>query len=142
MKSAFLTDITTFDLREVAEPVCPADGVILDVKACGVCGSDLRRWREGPGSEPVVSGHEIGGVVSAVGSAVRGYAVGDKLAVAPDVHCGTCYFCRNGQYNLCDSLHLVGITPGYPGGFSEKMILTGEILANGIVHPIPAGMSF
>lgn len=142
MKSAFLTDICTFELRDISEPICPIDGLVLLVKACGVCGSDLRRWKEGPAGEPVVSGHEIAGVVIEVGSKVNGYSVGDNLAIAPDVHCGTCHFCRNGQYNLCDNLHLIGITPGYPGGFSERIVLTGEILTNGIVHRIPSGMSF
>ncbi|MFC1976292.1 zinc-binding dehydrogenase, partial [Chloroflexota bacterium] len=47
-----------------------------------------------------------------------------------------------GMYNLCDSLHFIGITPGINGGFAEKVVLTGEILANGIVHPMPAGMPF
>ena len=142
MKSAFLTDISTFELRDIPNPNCPQDGVVLQVKACGVCGSDLRRWKEGPGKEPIIPGHEIAGIVSEVGCIVSGYSVGDKLAIAPDVHCGTCHFCRNGQYNLCDNLHLIGITPGYPGGFSENIILTDEILTNGIVHRIPSGMSF
>jgi L-iditol 2-dehydrogenase len=46
------------------------------------------------------------------------------------------------MYNLCDNLRFVGITPGYPGGFAEKMVLTSEILTNGIVHPMPDGLSF
>ena len=142
MKSAFITDIQKIEVRETADPVCPEDGLILVVKACGVCGSDLRRWKEGPGTELVVGGHEIAGVVEAVGSKVSSYAVGDRLALAPDVHCGKCYFCRHGQFNLCDDLHLVGITPGYDGGLTEKMVLTAEILENGIVHHIPAGLDF
>jgi L-iditol 2-dehydrogenase len=67
---------------------------------------------------------------------------GDRLAIAPDIHCGKCYYCQRELYNLCDDLRLIGITPGYPGGFAEKMILTGEILVNGIVHRISDGLSF
>ncbi len=121
----------------------PQDGLVLKVAACGVCGSDLRRWKEGPypGSEDLIAGHEIAGVVIAVGERLQAYAPGDRLAVAPDVHCGKCYYCEQGLFNLCDSLRLVGITPGYQGGFAEKMVLTAEILANGAVHRIPAGMS-
>jgi len=46
------------------------------------------------------------------------------------------------MYNLCNNLRFLGITPGYPGGFADKMVLTGEILTNGIVHPMPDGLSF
>jgi L-iditol 2-dehydrogenase len=77
-----------------------------------------------------------------VGEKVNGYAVGDRLAVAPDVHCGRCYYCEHGLYNLCDHLRLIGITPGYDGGFAEYMVLTGEILRNGIVHLIPADLPY
>jgi len=142
MKSAYITDPMKFEVRETADPTCPADGLILRVKACGVCGSDLRRWKEGPGDILVIAGHEIGGIVEEVGKSFTGYAIGDHLAVAPDVHCGKCHFCRHGLFNLCDQLHLVGITPGYDGGFSEKIVLSAEILSNGIVHHIPAGATF
>lgn len=142
MKAAYLVSPETFQLREVGEPQPPQDGLVLDVKACGVCGSDLRRWKEGPGSEPVIAGHEIAGVVSAVGEKVRDYSAGEHLAVAPDIHCGKCYYCLRGLFNLCDELHFLGITAGYPGGFAEKMILTREVLDLGVVHRMPQGMPF
>ena len=142
MKSAFITEPMKFEVREIADPTCPVDGLILQIKACGVCGSDLRRWKEGPGEILVTAGHEIAGVVEEVGKHLSSYAVGDLLAVAPDVHCGKCYFCRHGLFNLCDDLHLVGITPGYDGEFAEKMVLTAEMLSNGIVRLIPTGTSF
>lgn len=148
MKSAFLVDKQTYDLRDIPDPVCPPDGLILNVEACGVCGSDIRRWKEGPpdagsyaGMHGIVAGHEAAGTVIAVGSDVRKYAVGDRLAVAPDIHCGTCYYCQRGMFNLCDNLHFLGITPGYPGGLAEKLVLTGEVLELGIVHRVPDGLS-
>ena len=126
------------------DPVAPDDGLVLKVEACGVCGSDLRRWREGPapGADDVVPGHEIGGVVVEVGSQVTGYQVGDRLAIAPDIHCGHCYYCQRGLYNLCDELHYLGITSGYRGGFAEKLLLTHEVLTLGIVHRMPDGLSY
>jgi len=144
MKAAYLTEPKTFELRDVADPSVPDDGVVLDVRACGICGSDIRRWKEGPpaGSGGVVPGHEVAGVVVAVGANCAEFAVGDKLAIAPDVHCSRCYYCQRGMYNLCDDLHFVGITPGYPGGFAEKMALPGTILVDGIVHRMPDGLSF
>ena len=137
MKSAYLVGPQQFETREIHEPVAPADGLVLKTEACGVCGSDLRRWREGPpaGVKGIVPGHELAGTVVEAGKDVQRYAVGDRLAIAPDVHCGHCYYCQRGMYNLCDNLRLVGITPGYPGGFAE-------ILENGIVHQMPEGLSF
>ncbi len=144
MRALFLTGPQQLDLREVPEPECPPDGLVLQVLACGVCGSDLRRWRQGPlpGSGWQVPGHEVGGVVVAAGPQAPCYAVGDRLALAPDVHCGRCYFCRRGRYNLCDDLRIVGITPGYPGGMAERMVITREVLERGIVHPLPDGLSY
>jgi L-iditol 2-dehydrogenase len=144
MKAAFLAGPRQLAMREVAPPAVPVDGVLVDVKACGVCGSDLRRWKEGPpaGSDGIVPGHEIGGIVTAAGPLATAYRVGQHLAIGPDVHCGRCYYCQRGLYNLCDHLEFLGITPGYPGGLSEQIALDGRILANGIVHPLPDDMTF
>lgn len=142
MKSAFLIGTKEFEIRDTPEPQPGPRDIVLEIKVCGVCGSDLRRWKEGPGDTPVVPGHEISGVVIEAGPEIKNYAVGDKIAVAPDIHCGECYYCRHAQYNLCDSLHFLGITPGYPGGFAEKILLTEEVLTLGVVHKIPEGLSF
>jgi L-iditol 2-dehydrogenase len=144
MKAAYVTGPMQIELRESPLPEVPADGVLVSVKACGVCGSDLRRWREGAHAESdlLIAGHEIAGIVTAVGSRVKDYCVGDRLAIAPDVHCGKCYYCEHGLYNLCNHLHLIGITPGYNGGFAEYIVLTAEMLSGGIVHHIPDRLSF
>jgi L-iditol 2-dehydrogenase len=144
MRSAFLSGPQQFTVRTIHEPTPPDGGLVLRVEACGVCGSDLRRWKEGPtpGAGDVVPGHEIAGVVVATGTNVDDFAPGDRLAVAPDVHCGTCWYCQRGQFNLCDNLRFLGITPGLPGGFAEKMVISREVLTNGIVHRIPEGLSF
>jgi L-iditol 2-dehydrogenase len=68
--------------------------------------------------------------------------VGDHIAIAPDVHCGRCYYCQRGMYNLCDEIRFIGVTPEIPGALAEKLVLTGEILTNGIAHRMPEGMSF
>lgn len=144
MKAAFLTSSMTLELREVPEPDVPSDGLVMETKACGICGSDLRRWKEGPppGCEGIVPGHEAAGIVVKVGGKCSDFAAGDRVAVAPDIHCGRCYYCQREMYNLCDYLKFIGVTPGYPGGFAEKMMLTGEILENGIVTKMPEGLSF
>jgi L-iditol 2-dehydrogenase len=144
MKAAVFVGVQQLEVRTIPDPLLPEDGLLLEVKACGVCGSDLRRWKEGPpaGVENVVPGHEVGGIVLEVGAGVKGYAPGDRLAVAPDVHCGWCYYCQRGMYNLCDSWRSLGVTPGLPGGFAQKMALDGEILSHGIIHHMPDGLSF
>lgn len=142
MLAACLTAPSTVELCEVPVPEVPDDGLLLRVDACGICGSDLRRWREGPPAEamPVIPGHEVAGTVVACGPRQDRFALGDRLAIAPDIHCGECYYCQHGLYNLCDHLAMVGITPGQPGGLAEFMPLTGLALTNGIVHRIPNGL--
>lgn len=144
MKAAFLIAAKTIELRDIPEPILPEDGLIIDIKACGICGSDLRRWAEGPptGIDGIIPGHEAAGIVTKAGKACGDFAVGDRLAVCPDIHCSKCYYCLREMYNLCDNLKFLGITPGYPGGFAEKMVLTGEVLTDGIVHKMPDGLLF
>jgi L-iditol 2-dehydrogenase len=144
VKAAFLTASRTLELREIPDPIAPDDGLVLDVKACGICGSDLRRWKEGPpkGIAGMIPGHEAAGVVVETGKAQTCYAVGDHVAIAPDIHCGRCYYCQRGWYNLCDEIRFIGVTPGLPGALAQRLVLTGEILTNGIVHRMPEGTSF
>ncbi len=144
MQAAFLIGPQQIEIRNTPEPELPEDGLILQVETCGVCGSDIRRWKEGPpkGVEGIIPGHEAAGTVIEVGPKVSRFSVGDHLAVGPDIHCGVCYYCERGMYNLCDDLRFLGITPGYPGGFAEKLLLTNEVLENGIVHKMPPGTTF
>jgi L-iditol 2-dehydrogenase len=144
MRAAFLTSSKTLKVREVPEPEVPDDGLVMETRACGICGSDLRRWKEGPppGCEGIIPGHEAAGVVIKVGPECCDFNAGDSIAIAPDVHCSQCYYCKKELYNLCDNLRFVGITPGYPGGLAEQMAITGEILVNGIVTRMPEGLSF
>jgi len=144
MIAAHLIAPQTIELRDVPPPACPADGLVLEMRACGVCGSDLRRWREGPpsGTPHLIQGHELAGEVVEVGPQVTRFKVGDRLAVAPDIHCGVCWYCRRGLFNLCPELKLLGITPGLDGGFAERVVLDEVLLRNGIVHPIPDGLSW
>jgi (R,R)-butanediol dehydrogenase / meso-butanediol dehydrogenase / diacetyl reductase len=114
----------------VPMPATPApDAVRIAVDWCGVCGSDLLEYAEGPvviptenGStkgSPVVLGHEFVGTVTAVGRSARNIAVGDVVAVDTLVRCGTCHYCRSGDFNLCPDLGVVGLT--VDGGFAETV---------------------
>lgn len=144
MKVAYLCGPKTIQIRQMPKPKAAPGGLVLKMAACGVCGSDLRRWLEGPPSDVnhLVQGHELAGTVVDADQAMKRFKVGDRLAVAPDIHCGTCWYCRRGKFNLCTNLRLLGITPGYDGGFAEYVVLGSEILNHGIVHSMPDELTF
>ena len=128
-------------VEDVPDPDLSPDGILLKVEACGICGSDLRTYRTGMrvDREWQILGHEVAGTVAAIGANVADYAVGDRLAIAADVHCGRCYYCQRALYNLCEDWKLLGAH--YAGGMAQYMALSEPILRRGIVHRTPAGLS-
>ena len=110
------------ELVEMPSPVCPDDGVLLDVLATGVCRSDWHAWRgHDPVSLPHVPGHEIAGVISQIGREVTRFAVGD-LVTTPFVNgCGSCEFCRDGNAQVCPRQTQPGFT--HHGSFAEQVAL-------------------
>jgi L-iditol 2-dehydrogenase len=108
------------EIREVPEPRCGDDQVILEVTYCGICGTDLHvyddKFRNFP---PVILGHEISGTVVERGPAVRSVRPGDKIAVlgATTVTCGRCCYCRAGQFMFCRERR--GMGHGVDGGFAR-----------------------
>jgi threonine dehydrogenase-like Zn-dependent dehydrogenase len=113
VRAAVLADVGTLAVQERAEPTLGADDeVLLDVEACGICGTDLHilsRPPSHPANVGVVLGHEFVGIVAKVGSAVRGVAPGDRVAVAPNLWCGECSWCRRGFRNQCENGTTYGI---------------------------------
>jgi len=111
------------DLRvtEVDQGPVGDNQVRVNVKYCGVCGTDIHIYEGEGGSAPVtpplIIGHEFSGVVTEVGKNVKSVKVGDRVSVDPNDMCGECYFCRNGQAHFCTNS--VGIGTTYPGGFAE-----------------------
>jgi len=142
MKAAVFERVGRMVVREVPDPACDAGGIVVRVKACGICGSDARNYRAGlrTGATGQVMGHEIAGVVERAGAACTRFHEGDALAVAPDVSCGACRFCARGLVNLCLEHRMIGTH--WPGGFAEMLALPGEVMERGIMHPIPAGLEF
>jgi alcohol dehydrogenase len=86
------------DVREVPDPVCAADGVVLEVRATGICRSDWHAWH---GREevalPHIGGHEYSGTIAEIGSAVTGFSVGDRVTVPFVCGCGVCEYCAAGN---------------------------------------------
>jgi L-iditol 2-dehydrogenase len=140
MKAAVFEGPERMVVREVELAPCGPDDVIVKVHACGVCGSDVRNFKAGLRADlgPLVMGHEFTGRVVEVGAQVGRFSVGDRVAVAPDVSCGACFYCRRGLVNLCVQHRMVGTH--WPGGFAEYVHLPQPVLARGMVHHVPAGL--
>ena len=117
MKAARLYGVRDLRVEEVPDPEPGPDDVLIDIKACGVCPSDLRAYQgthSAPGSLPRTPGHEWAGVVAEVGSAVTDFKSGDRVVPDWRVVCGKCYNCRRGVFNYCTKLQR-----GVRGGFAE-----------------------
>lgn len=130
-----------FDLEDVPIPETPGGGLLLEVKACGLCGSDLRTLRGGHRKVnfPWIIGHEICGVVAEVGHGYQGkWQKGDLLAVGPPAYCGVCDFCLNGQYELCENY--LEIAQAWPGGFAEYVAIPEECVKLGAMDLVPEGL--
>lgn len=109
-------------LVEMPAPVCPDDGVVVDVLATGICRSDWHAWRgHDPVPVPHVPGHELAGVVSQVGRAVRDFAVGERVTTPFVNGCGACPLCRSGNAQVCPAQTQPGFT--HPGSFAEQVAL-------------------
>ncbi len=118
------------EVHEVAAPVPAAGEARVRVAFCGVCGSDLHRFR---GDLPLVSvtpGHEISGIVDSVGAGVTSIGPGDKVCVEPLVPCGACRYCRTGHHQLCAHAHY--LAADVDGGFAEYVIVPATM-----VHRLP-----
>ena len=131
-------DLDVLRIEERPDPVCPADHVLVDVKAVGLNHLDTWVRRGVPGHEfplPMIPGCDFAGVVCHVGEAVRGVSVGDRVLAAPGVSCGRCSCCAAGDDHLCRHYGILGETTD--GGCAEKAALPA---VNAI--PIPENLSF
>jgi len=112
--------------------------VLIRVKFCGICGSDIHAYR---GTHPfvhppIVLGHEFSGTVFRVGPGVAGLKEGDPVTVEPNIACGRCYNCLHGRYNICSKLKVIGCV-GHDGAFSEYILVPSSK-----VIKLPEGISF
>ena len=104
---------------ELPDPAKPsADEVLVRMRASGICHTDIDilHGRYGNSTFPLVPGHEYAGEIVAVGDGVTGSAVGDRVVVDPNIHCGQCRACKKGLTNLCEQLGAYGVTVN--GGFA------------------------
>jgi L-iditol 2-dehydrogenase len=110
MKQVILKEPKKFETLEVPRPACGENEVLIKVGAVGVCGSDIHAYYgEHPFiSCPIVLGHETAGEVVELGAKAAGFKVGDRVVLRPQLVCGKCLQCRDGQYNICTSLKVLG----------------------------------
>lgn len=105
-------------LKELPRPSIGSNEVLIRVKYCGICGTDLHIFKgEFPVKYPLVPGHEFSGVVEEVGEGVTSLRPGDKVTVDPNISCGKCYYCRTGRANFCEYWKAIGIN--LPGAYAE-----------------------
>ncbi len=124
MKAAILHARRDIRPGEVPDPRPGPEDVVVRVEYASVCGTDYHVYLgefEGRVNYPAVLGHEFAGVVEELGAGVDGLSVGDRVAVDPDLPCGTCPACRDGHASGCQRLRLIGID--LPGGFAEKVLV-------------------
>jgi len=135
MKAARFHGPGDIRIDAVPEPLVRPGAVKVEVEWCGICGTDLHEFLEGPifappegaphpltgETVPITLGHEFAGVVHEVGDGVDGVRVGDRVAVEPYIICGRCDACQQGRYNVCQTLGFVGLS-GYGGGFSQFVV--------------------
>jgi threonine dehydrogenase-like Zn-dependent dehydrogenase len=127
---------------DFADPDVRADHVLIEVRATGICGTDLSLYswadsmiRQFKPTPPMVMGHEFAGVVAEVGREVSGLRVGDRVTANPMMYCGECYYCRSGRHSICDNRPLLGL--GLNGCFARFVAVRK---AN--VHLLPPEVSF
>lgn len=142
MKALVLEGYHRFSYKDVPDPVPGPDDVLISVKACAICGSDVQ-GQDGSTKRripPVIMGHEAAGVIKAVGQNVTLLSPGGQVTFDSTVYCGQCYFCRRGEINLCDNRQVLGVSCAdyrKDGAMAELIAVPQHI-----VYPLPAGVSF
>src|SRR5213596_3590726 len=114
MKALMLREYRQLEIVDLPAPIPAPDEVLVRVKACGICGSDVHGYDGSTGRRipPIIMGHEAAGVVEAVAEGASGFAVGDRVTFDSTIYCGECFFCRRGQSNLCDRRRVLGVSCG------------------------------
>ncbi|HOC55741.1 MAG TPA: galactitol-1-phosphate 5-dehydrogenase [Verrucomicrobiota bacterium] len=142
MKALVLKQYKQFVCEEVPAPEPGPHEVLVAVKACGICGSDVHGMDGSTGRRrpPIIMGHEAAGMIHSVGAAVSGWAAGDRVTFDSTIYCGGCAFCRRGLINLCDHRRVLGVSCEeyrQAGAFAEFVAVPQHIL-----YRLPDGLAF
>lgn len=142
MKALIHTQPYRMEYTDVPTPAAGKEEVLIRVKACGICGSDVHGYTGTTGRRipPIVMGHEAAGVIVETGSQVKGWKIGDRVTFDSTISCGKCPFCRSGRINLCNNRRVLGVScTEYKqnGAFAEYVAVPQHIL-----YPLPEGLEF
>jgi L-iditol 2-dehydrogenase len=142
MKAMLLSEYSKLAITEMPTPPIADDEVLVRVRACGICGSDIHGYDGSTGRRipPLVMGHEAAGEIDRVGAGVKDYRAGDRVTFDSTVSCGRCDYCKAGQINLCDSRMVLGVSCGEyrrHGAFAEYVAVPARIL-----YRLPASLPF
>jgi 2-desacetyl-2-hydroxyethyl bacteriochlorophyllide A dehydrogenase len=141
MRAGVFRGIRQVPIEDVPDPRPGPRDVVLDVKACGICGSDRHTYVAAQlAQEGQVMGHEFSGQVAAVGGQVEGIAVGDRVTGPPIQPCGECAACRAGRRHLCETWTR-SIAYGLPGAFAERVRIPDATLGDN-VFKLPEPLTF
>jgi L-iditol 2-dehydrogenase len=124
-------------VQEVPNPKAESHGIVVKVKAAGICGSDVHFYqRGGPGT---IMGHEFAGDITEIGPEVKGLKIGDRVVAMGGRGCGECYWCKRGEYIKCTKLGFVGYA--YPGAFAEYVAIPAVQLGQ-YVAKLPSKLTY
>lgn len=137
MLAAYITGPKTIEVKESATPAPKTGEVLVRIRSCGICGSDLHFYEGAfPTAATAPPGHEMAGEIEAVGEGVRGWTQGDRVAIEPIISCQSCEYCRSGRYHICQRHVLIG-TMQQPGGLAEYITVPAYTL-----YRLPDDMEF
>lgn len=142
MKALVLEAYNQFSYKEMPAPEFVPDEVLVQVKACGICGSDVHGMNGSTGRRipPIIMGHEAAGVIVKVGKNIKIYKIGDRVTFDSTIYCGDCHFCRRGEINLCENRRVLGVSCSdyrQHGAFAELVAVPQHIL-----YRLPNDVSF
>jgi L-iditol 2-dehydrogenase len=142
MRAGVLKVIEHLEVQEVPDPQLEPGSVVLKVKICSVCGTDLRIYHHGHAriKLPHILGHEIAGQITSIGSQVSSFRVGDRVAITPRIACGKCFYCRQGQDIYCLNSQSFGYQ--LPGGYADYLLVPERGVRYGVVNKIEDTVSF
>ena len=145
MRAVVYRGINDMRVETVPVPHIGPGELLIRVATCGICGTDLKKIHMGSHSAPRIFGHEMAGVIAAVGEGVTGYNLGDRVMTFHHVPCNECYYCRKGTPAQCPLYKKTGVTAGFEpsgGGFAEYIRVMDFVVNNGGVVRIPDGVPF
>jgi len=128
------------EVRETITPECPEGGVLIKVKACGICSADAKMVARGHRAlvYPRILGHEITGIV--VENRTSQFKIGDRVQVAPGLKCGHCIPCRRGEDNQCENREILGFTKN--GGFADYLAIPLKGSLAGTLNLLPENVPY